>query len=58
VDRWIGRYNARLAGVGDDEDDEDDDLVDLKEAFGLPDQMAPVRLPEPGELARWPGALR
>jgi hypothetical protein len=48
VDRWIGRYNARLAGVGDDEDD---DLVDLKEAFGLPDQMAPVRLPEPGELA-------
>jgi hypothetical protein len=47
VDRWIGRYNARLAGVGDDEDD---DLVDLKEAFGLPDQMAPVRLPEPGEL--------
>jgi hypothetical protein len=53
VDRWIGRYNAHLAGVGDDEDDEDDDddLVDLKEAFGLPDQMAPVRLPEPGELA-------
>jgi len=51
VDRWISRYNARLAGVGDDEDDEDDDLVDLKEAFGLPDQMAPVRLPEPEELA-------
>ena len=52
VDRWIGRYNAHLAGVGDDDDDEDDDdLVDLKEAFGLPDQMAPVRLPEPGELA-------
>jgi hypothetical protein len=49
VDRWIGRYNAHLAGVVDDEDD--DDLVDLKEAFGLPDQMAPVRLPEPGELA-------
>jgi hypothetical protein len=42
------------AGVDDDEedeDDEDDDLVDLKEAFGLPDEMAPVRLPEPGELA-------
>ena len=48
VDRWIGRYNEHLAGV---DDDEDDDLVDLKEAFGLPDQMAPVRLPEPGELA-------
>lgn len=50
VDRWIGGYNAHLAGVGDDEE-EDDDFVDLKEAFGLPDQMAPVRLPEPGELA-------
>jgi hypothetical protein len=49
VDRWIDRYNAHLAGDSDDEDD--DDLVDLKEAFGLPDQMAPVRLPEPGELA-------
>jgi hypothetical protein len=49
VDRWIGRYNAHLAGDSDDE--EDDDFVDLKEAFGLPDQMAPVRLPEPGELA-------
>jgi hypothetical protein len=41
--------NAHLAGDSDDE--EDDDFVDLKEAFGLPDQMAPVRLPEPGELA-------
>jgi hypothetical protein len=49
VDRWISRYNAHLAGDSDDE--EDDDFVDLKEAFGLPDQMAPVRLPEPGELA-------
>jgi hypothetical protein len=49
VDRWISHYNAHLAGV--DDEDEDDDLVDLKEAFGLPDQMAPVRLPEPGELA-------
>jgi hypothetical protein len=48
VNRWIGRYNAHLAG---DSDDEEDDLVDLKEAFGLPDQLAPVRLPEPGELA-------
>jgi hypothetical protein len=51
VDRWISRYNAHLAGIGDDEEDEDDDLVDLKEAFGLPDQMAPVQLPQPGELA-------
>ncbi|HEY3648590.1 MAG TPA: hypothetical protein VGL33_11515 [Streptosporangiaceae bacterium] len=48
VNRWISHYNAHLAG---DSDDEEDDLVDLKEAFGLPDQLAPVRLPEPGELA-------
>ncbi len=51
VDHWISGYNAGLARFGDDEEYEDDDLVDLKEAFGLPDQMAPVRLPEPGELA-------
>ena len=51
VDHWISGYNAGLARFGDDEEYEDDDLVDLKEAFGLPDQMAPVRLPQPGELA-------
>jgi hypothetical protein len=50
VDRWISAYNAGLAEFGDEEEDEDD-VVDLKEAFGLPDQLAPVRLPEPGELA-------
>jgi len=52
VDRWISGYNARLAGSGDEEEDEDeDDDVDLKEAFGLPDQMPPVRLPAPADLA-------
>jgi hypothetical protein len=51
VDRWISGYNAHLGGIGDEEEDEDDDLVDLKEAFGLPDQMAPLRLPVPAELA-------
>ncbi len=51
VDRWISDYNAGLAGFGDEEDYEDDDVVDLKEAFGLPDQMAPLRLPVPEELA-------
>ncbi|MGH3418160.1 MAG: hypothetical protein ACRDOD_00975 [Streptosporangiaceae bacterium] len=50
VDRWIAGYNARLAWSGDEEEDEDD-FVDLKEAFGLPDQMAPLRLPAPPELA-------
>ena len=51
VDRWISAYNAGLAGVGDEEEYEDEDIVDLKEAFGLPDQMAPLRLPAPTELA-------
>jgi len=51
VDRWISGYNAGLAGFGDEEEYEDDDSVDLKEAFGLPDQMAPLRLPAPTELA-------
>ena len=50
VDRWISAYNAGLAEFGDEEEDEDD-VVDLKEAFGLPDEMAPLRLPVPEELA-------
>ena len=49
VGRWISAYNAGLAEFGDEEEDED--VVDLKEAFGLPDQMAPLRLPVPEELA-------
>ena len=51
VDRWISGYNAGLPGFGDEEGYEDDDFVDLKEAFGLPDQMAPLRLPMPEDLA-------
>ena len=53
VDRWISRYNARLAmadGDGEDVEDGEDDL-DLKEAFGLPDQLPPIRLPATAELA-------
>src|SRR5262249_30009155 len=65
VDRWIARYNQR-AGAGDDEDlfdragEYDDDLEDfalddealnLKEAFGLPDRLPPLRLPPEPELA-------
>ena len=50
VDRWIAGYNAGLE-LGDAEEDEDDEHVDLKEAFGLPDQMAPLRLPDPSDLA-------
>src|SRR5262249_59499128 len=37
--------------LGDAEEYGDDEQVDLKEAFGLPDQMAPLRLPAPPELA-------
>jgi len=51
VNRWISGYNAHLAGSGDEEEYEDDDFVDLKEAFGLPDQLPPVRLPAPADLA-------
>jgi hypothetical protein len=51
VDRWINSYNAGLAGFGEEEGYEDDDFVDLKEAFGLPDQLAPLRLPMPEDLA-------
>jgi hypothetical protein len=52
VDRWIAGYNSRLGRPGDEEDYEDDaGEVDLKEAFGLPDQMPPMRLPAVPELA-------
>jgi hypothetical protein len=50
VDRWIADHNARLAWSGGEEEDQDDDFVDLKEAFGLPDQLSPVRLPDVPEL--------
>jgi hypothetical protein len=67
VDRWIAGHNERMAaGPADDEDpfgylgDDGDDLdefelgdeeFDLKEAFGLPDRLPPVRLPAEPELA-------
>jgi hypothetical protein len=67
VNRWIARYNQRAGvGRADDEDlfgdadeydddledfDLDDDDLDLKEAFGLPDRLPPVRLPPEPELA-------
>jgi hypothetical protein len=59
VDRWIAGYNARVDPADepfdpdeDDEDYEDDDEdIDLKDAFGLPDQLPPMRLPPDEELA-------
>jgi hypothetical protein len=50
VDRWIAGYNAHL-DLGDPAEYDDDEHVDLKEAFGLPGQLAPLRLPAPSELA-------
>jgi hypothetical protein len=67
VDRWIARHNDRLGTdraddenpfgyLGEDGDDLDDFELDgeeagLKEAFGLPDRLPPVRLPAEPELA-------
>jgi hypothetical protein len=53
VRRWISGYNARLAWSDDEDEyeDTDEELLDLKEAFGLPDQMPPMRLPAVAELA-------
>jgi hypothetical protein len=59
VDRWISDYNGGLpalgafgaadrAGINPYDGDEE---VDLAEAFGLPDRLPPLRLPEDGELA-------
>jgi hypothetical protein len=56
VDQWIALQNAGLLDdqFGSDFDDEDDPLswdgVDLKEAFGLPDILTPVRLPDEAAL--------
>jgi len=60
VDRWIVHHNAHMnAGtVGDEdpfddfgEDKADDEDFDLKDAFGLPDRLPPLRLPCEQELA-------
>jgi hypothetical protein len=56
VMRWIAQQNADLLDLEDiDLDDEEDhfgdDLFDLKEIFGLPDQLPSLRLPPEGELA-------
>jgi hypothetical protein len=56
VDGWIAAYNTRVGPVGGafdpGEEYEDDGAdIDLKEAFGLPDQLPPIRLPAEAELA-------
>jgi hypothetical protein len=49
VQNWIANYNASLAGESAADGYEED--IDLREAFGLPDEMPPVRLPPYAELA-------
>jgi hypothetical protein len=56
MDRWIAAYNTRVdpaGGVFDaaEEYEDDDQDIDLKEAFGLPDRLPPMRLPSEAELA-------
>lgn len=56
VDRWIAAYNTRVGPVGGafdpaEEYEDDGADIDLKEAFGLPDQLPPIRLPGEAELA-------
>jgi hypothetical protein len=51
VQGWIDQYNAGLA-YGDDIDfTGPDEEPSLKELFGLPDELPPMRLPEDAELA-------
>ena len=66
IDRWIAAFNARVDPAdgmfGAGEDDGED--IGLKEAFGLPDRLPPMRLPAEAELAGMardaslPGRLR
>ena len=64
VDRWIAAYNDRaepagglpgpwdeIAGPWDDDDEDDEEDISLKDAFGLPDRLPPMRLPAEAELA-------
>jgi hypothetical protein len=55
MDRWIATYNARVAPAGGVsgpwDEDEDEEDISVKDAFGLPDRLPPMRLPSEAELA-------
>ena len=56
VDRWIAEYNARVDPAGavfdpGQEYEDDGESINFKDAFGLPDQLPPMRLPAEAELA-------
>jgi hypothetical protein len=58
MDRWISEYNTRVAPGLPEQTGPYDDEVDLKEAFGLPDRLPPLRLPPEVELASAAGTSR
>jgi hypothetical protein len=55
MDRWIAAYNAQAepagGGYGPWDEDEDEEEISLKDAFGLPSRLPPMRLPAEAELA-------
>jgi hypothetical protein len=51
VQGWIEQYNADLSYDDDVDDLGPDDEPSLKELFGLPDELPPIRLPPDVELA-------
>jgi hypothetical protein len=50
VQDWIAQYNANASEPLEDPDFDEEDY-NLKEAFGLPDRLPPMRLPALDELA-------
>ena len=63
VDGWIAAYNAEVYPAdavfepGEEYEDDDED-IDLKDAFGLPDRLPPIRLPTEAELAEMARDIR
>lgn len=60
VDQWIARQNAGVFGgegfAGHEADPLTWDGIDLKDAFGIPNVLAPIRLPDEAALTALAGA--
>jgi len=54
VYRWLANPNVDLSSMIDEDglDDDPDADISIKELYGLPDRLPPLRLPPPEELAR------
>jgi hypothetical protein len=52
VYRWLADPTVDLAGMVDEDEFDPDEDVSIKELYGLPDRLPPLRLPPPEELAR------